>query len=302
MKHLYLLRAFLFILISIFVLLLLEMSIFDMLDRTINPLFLFAVLIILIFWLLSIHSFYKFIVLINQEKIAREADRLQFEESQKLIQTLRSQRHDFKNQLQVIRIMAQSKRHNEIVDYIQDCNDSLDFSKEIPNQIENAALSAMSIYFATQARENRINFNVESDINFTRFYLSPAKITRVLGNIIQNAIEIFQNIYNKEREIKLTMWETDSEYHFIIWNNGPPIPVEKQSLVFQSGFSTKSSTGLGLTIVKQFVEEMNGRIRLNSNQEAGTEFIIEIPKLTQPLYSVTELIFSEKANQNNNLY
>lgn len=234
MKHLYLLRAFVFVLCSIFVILLLEMSIFDILDHTINPLFLLAVLIILIFWLLSIHSFYRFIVLINEEKMAREADRLQFEESRKLIQTLRSQRHDFKNQLQVIRIMAQSQRHNEIVDFIKDCNDSLDFSKEIPNEIENAAISALTIFFASQARENGINFNVETNIDFAKFYLSPAKITRVLGNILRNAIEILQTINNQERMIKLTMKETQDEYEFTIWNSGPPIPVEKTGINFST--------------------------------------------------------------------
>ena len=288
MKRLYLLRSFLFFLFSVFVLLLLEMSIFDLINHAIDPLFLFTISLILIFWLLSIHSFYKFTIILNHEKMSREADRLQFEESQKLIQILRSQRHDFKNQLQVIRIMAQSKRLNEIVDYIQDCNDSLDFSKEIPDQIDNAAITAMTIFFATQARENGIMFSVESDINFTKFHLSPAKTTRILGNIIRNAIEVFQTIYKKERQIKLIMWETGSEYHFIIWNNGPPIPLDKQELIFRSGYTGKNSSGLGLSIVKQLVEDMSGTIKLCSSLEEGTEFHIVIPKHLQPFFSTTE--------------
>jgi sensor histidine kinase regulating citrate/malate metabolism len=269
------------------------MSIFDILNREINPFFILALFFILIFWLLSIHSFYKFTLMLNQEKMSREADRLQFEESQKLIQILRSQRHDFKNQLQIIQIMAQSKRHNEIADYIQDCNDSLDFSKEIPDQIDNAALSAMTIFFATQARENGIRFSVESDIDYSKFYLSPAKITRILGNIIRNAIEVFQTLYWKEREVKLAMWETDLEYHFIVWNNGPPIPLEKQALIFQPGFSGKNSTGLGLSIVKQLVDEMGGKLKLNSTQKEGTEFCITIPRNTQPCFSKDEYLIEK---------
>lgn len=288
MKHFYLLRAFLFILSSIFVLLLVEMSIFDILKHAIDPLFLFSVLIILFFWILSMHSFYKFTLILNQEKMSREADRLQLEESQKMIQILRSQRHDFKNQLQVIRIMAQSKRHNEIAAYIQDCNESLDYSKEIPYQIDNAALSAMAIFFATQARENGINFSVESDLDFTKFHLSPAKITRILGNIIRNAIEVFQTFYSKEREIKLTMWETGSDYYFVVWNNGPPIPKEIQELIFRPGYSGKNSTGLGLSIVKHLVEEMDGKVNLKSSQDEGTEFHIVIPRPSQGIFSASE--------------
>lgn len=290
MKIIYLSRTFLFIFISIFIILLLEMSIFDMINRTINFFFIFSIFLVIVFWLLSIHSFYKFSLFLNQEQISREADRLQLEESQKMIQILRSQRHDFKNQLQVIQIMAQSKRHNEIVAYIQDCNESLDYSKEIPNQIDNAALSAMAIFFATQTRENGINFSVESDIDFTKFYLSPAKITRILGNIIRNAIEVFQTIYCKEREIKLKMWETGSDYYFDVWNNGPPIPEEKQELIFRPGYSGKNSTGLGLSIVKQLVEEMNGKVSLKSSEEEGTEFHIVIPRPSQAAFSPSECL------------
>lgn len=301
MKHLYLLKAFLFTLISIFSLLLMEMKIFELLKRSLSPILLISVFFILIFWVLSINSFFQFSSLINKEKLARETDRLQLEESQKLIQTLRSQRHDFKNQLQVIRVMAQFQRNNEIVDYIQDCNASLDFSKEIPTQIDNAAISAMTIFFATQTRENGIDFGVDSDIDFAEFNLSPAKITRILGNIIRNAIEIFQLNPKKERNIQLTMWEKDETYHFLIWNNGPPIPEDKQKIVFQSGYSSKNSTGLGLTIVKQLVEEMGGRISLNSNDEEGTEFRIIIPKRTpEPHLNIAGQSFSEnmvKANK-----
>ncbi|MGE5605386.1 MAG: sensor histidine kinase [Bacteroidota bacterium] len=295
MKHYYLLKAFLFVLISIFLLLLLEIEIFELLQRTISSMFLITVFCILLFWILSIHSFYNFTSLLNEETIAREADRLQIEESQKLIQTLRSQRHDFKNQLQVIRVMAQFQRNNEIVDYIQDCNMALDFSKVIPSQIDNPAISAMIIYFATQARENGVNFEVDSDIDFAAYNLSPAKTTRILGNIIQNAIESFQITSQKDRTIQLTMWEKDDNFHFLIWNNGPPIPEEIHRLIFLSGYSLKNSTGLGLAIVKQLVDEMEGKVSVKSSIEEGTEFRITIPKLIpEPRFTIAERHFSEK--------
>ncbi|NLY76283.1 MAG: GHKL domain-containing protein [Firmicutes bacterium] len=297
MKHLYLLRAFLFVLISVFILLLLQMSIFDILNHVINLYFLCAVFLILVFWLLSIHSFYKFISLLNEEKMAREVDRLQLEESKKLIQILRSQRHDFRNQLQVIKIMAQFQRNQEIIDYIQDCNTALEFSKEIPTQIDNAAIFAMTIFFATQAREHGIEFSVDSDIDFNDFKLSPAKTTRLLGNIIQNAIEIFKGNDRQERNIQLTMWEESDNYHFIVWNNGPSIPADEQELIFQAGYTTKNSTGLGLAIVKQLVEEMGGRISLVSNEKEGTEFRIIISKKNQqPYYSFSEHVLNESHN------
>ena len=295
MKHLYLMRAFLFTLISIFIILLLQLEIFDLLKRNLHPILLFSIFLIMLFWLLSTHSIYKFNALLNEEKLSREADRLQLEESQKLIKTLRSQRHDFKNQLQVIRVMAQFQKNNEIVEYIEDCTTALDFSKEIPSQIVNPAISAMTIFFASQARENGVNFEVDSDIDFAAYNLSPAKTTRILGNIIQNAIESFQSTSQKDRNIQLTMWEKDDNYHFLIWNNGPPIPEEIHRLIFLSGYSSKNSTGLGLAIVKQLVDEMGGIITVKSSIEEGTEFRITIPKhIPEPRFTIAERHFPEK--------
>lgn len=295
MKHLYLLKTFLYILLSIFLFLLIQLEIFDFLKRNLNPFIIISTFFVMVFWVLSTRSFYKFSTLINEEKLAREADRLHLEESQKLIQTLRSQRHDFKNQLQVIRIMAQFQRNNEIVEYIQDCNNALDYSKEIPSKIENPAISAMTIFFATQAKEHGVNFEVDTDIDFATYNLSPAKTTRILGNIIQNAIESFHLTTQKERNIQLTMWEKDNTYHFIIWNNGPPIPKEVQRFIFLSGYSMKNSTGLGLAIVKQLIDEMGGEINLKSNPEEGTEFRIVIPKHNpEPHFNIVEQPFPNK--------
>lgn len=295
MKHFYLLKTFLFILLSIFTLLLLELKIFDLLQKASSPFFIIAVALIMFFWVLSTHSFYKFSILLNQEKIAREADRLQIEESQKLIQTLRSQRHDFKNQLQVIRVMAQFQKSDEIVEYIDDCNTALDFSKEIPSRIDNPAISAMTLFFASQAKENGVKFEVDSDIDFAAYNLSPAKTTRIIGNIIQNAIDSFQITSQSERNIQLTMWEKNDSYHFLVWNNGPPIPEDVHRFIFLPGYSLKNSTGLGLAIVKQLVEEMGGKVTVKSNIEEGTEFRITIPKqISEPCFTIAERHFSEK--------
>ncbi|HBF36179.1 MAG TPA: hypothetical protein DDW50_02535 [Firmicutes bacterium] len=278
MKHSYLLQAFLYALLAIFLLLILELYLFDMLHKTVTFFVAGITMAILILWILNLRSFYKFTIEMNKESIIRETDRLQLEESQKLIQTLSSQRHDFKNQLQVIQMLAQMNKSQEVADYIQGYNTSIDQSDAMYMQIKNPAIAAMFLVFYTQTKEKGITFSVDCDVDFREFHLSPVAITRILGNIIRNAIEILEIHPNVKRSIQVTIWEAANCYHFVIWNNGPSIPQDILPNIFTPGFSTKNSSGLGLSIVKQLLNEIAGQIFVHSDPNDGTEFKIVIPK------------------------
>jgi sensor histidine kinase regulating citrate/malate metabolism len=278
LKYSDLLHSFLYALLAIFLLLILEMNLFDMLHKMVTFFVAGITVAILVLWLLNLRSFYKFTIELNKESVILETDRLQLEESQKLIQTLSSQRHDFKNQLQVIRMLAQMNKNQEIINYIQECNTSMDLSTSIYIHINNPAISAMLLVFFTQAKEKELKFSVDCDMDFTDFKFSTVAITRILGNIIRNAIEILDLYQAPERAIQVTFWETTDCYNFIIWNNGPVIPDDIKPNIFTAGFSTKNSSGLGLSIVKQMVEEMRGRITVSSDPKNGTEFRIVLPK------------------------
>jgi two-component system sensor histidine kinase AgrC len=288
LKHSYLLQAFLYALLAIFLLLILEIYYFDMNPSTLSIFITGTTFLSLVLWLLNLRSFYKFTIEINKESIIQEADRLQLEESRKLTQTLSSQRHDFKNQLQVIRMLAQMNKSGEIVNYIQEYNKVMDLSNSIYGHINNPAISAMLLVFFTEAKEKGIRFSVDCDADFTSFSLSPVAVTRAVGNVIRNAIEVLELFHTPEGAIQITIWETSSSYNFIVWNNGPFIPDDHKKQLFKSGFSTKNSSGLGLSIAKQIVDELGGQITVESSLEKGTEFKIVFPK------SISSVVLTEQ--------
>lgn len=284
LHHPELLKGFLFVFLSAFIqILLLEDHYLEMINREpVNSpqtlFYLLTIVVICCFWFLSIHSFYKFSTFMNQEQIAKETERLQQEESQKLIWTLQTQRHDFRNQLQVIKVLAQFHKDREIADYIQDCNLALADSNSILEWVSAPVISATLLVFEAQAKKRNIGFNVDADLDFKEFDLAPAKISRILGNILQNALEVFDNSIAEEKAIQVTIWETAESYYFVIWNNGPAIPDADRERIFSPGFSTKNSTGLGLAIVKETVTGLGGRVTLASSPEMGTEFKLVFPK------------------------
>lgn len=282
MKHLKILKAFFFTDIIVMLVLIGGHLRFSVIVSQLTAGYMFfhilAIVLIVFLGLLSLYFCQRLSVYISQEHISNKDDRTQFEESQKLIHVLKSQRHDFRNQMQVIKVLAQLNKTAEIVQYIQDCDIALDFTSAIASRIDNPIISAMLLIFSAQAKEKGISFNVDSDVDFSKFSLPPVKITSIVGNIIQNAIEALEKDERPDRAIQVTIWETGDSYYFLIWNNGPVIIKNIWEKIFAAGFSTKNSTGLGLSIVKELAAQLDGKITVTSTREFGTEFKIAFPK------------------------
>ena len=62
-------------------------------------------------------------------------------------------------------------------------------------------------------------------------------------------------------------------------DNGPGIPADRQSLIFQPFHTTKGirGTGLGLAVTKRIVEEHGGTISLTSAEGKGATFSLILP-------------------------
>ena len=69
---------------------------------------------------------------------------------------------------------------------------------------------------------------------------------------------------------------TKKHLEILVTNDGEPIPPEIQKLIFDYGFSTQDSVGLGLSIVRKIIEAHGWDIFVESS-EGGTSFHISIP-------------------------
>lgn len=123
------------------------------------------------------------------------------------------------------------------------------------------------------------------------------QLNQVFMNLLANAIDALHSAGYKASMVKQgdtkqpTIWvktewiHGDSELvdkvRIGIRDNGLGIPVDLQSKIFESLFTTKpvgEGTGLGLSISRQIVEETHrGKLTLTSTSSEGTEFVIELP-------------------------
>ena len=109
-------------------------------------------------------------------------------------------------------------------------------------------------------------FDGKHEIPATRSHL-----LRVFNNLILNAVEAVRNVQSPR--IDLSVIHTGSSLQINVNDNGPGIPADQLEKVFEPRFTTKGSgTGLGLTIARSIVDQLNGRLEVDSDFLVGGRF------------------------------
>lgn len=103
-------------------------------------------------------------------------------------------------------------------------------------------------------------------------------IKNIIINLMSNAIKYTEN----NGEIRCNLDINDDFFTINIKDNGMGIPLEDQKHLFQRFFRASNAvniegTGLGLNIVKKYVEMLGGELSFKSEHFVGTEFNIVIP-------------------------
>jgi signal transduction histidine kinase len=101
----------------------------------------------------------------------------------------------------------------------------------------------------------------------------------VLRNIISNAVK-YLNVYAKHCYLEFKISITHTKAYITASDNGIGIDQAYLAKIFNMFFRaspTSNGSGLGLYIVKQAIEKLNGRIKVESKKGAGTTFSIELP-------------------------
>ncbi len=121
------------------------------------------------------------------------------------------------------------------------------------------------------------NHNVEIDCPETlRIRADPQLLENILVNLMLNA---GQALGTRRGRIVVRGAEDADFTRLSVEDDGPGIPEEVLSSLFKPFFTTRArGTGLGLTIVRKFVETMGGRIEVRTRPGEGTAFTLLLPR------------------------
>lgn len=133
-------------------------------------------------------------------------------------------------------------------------------------------------------KEKNLKVVERYDENLRKYFGDPGLLRIIFQNLLSNAVK-----YSLENNTVNFSIEEGTESNMIlikVHDEGLGIPKKQQGMVFTKLFradnvktSVPDGNGLGLYIVKSIVEEVGGKIWLESEEDHGTTFFVHIPKV-----------------------
>ncbi len=115
-----------------------------------------------------------------------------------------------------------------------------------------------------------------------KLFFDPERFSTVISNVVSNAIQ-----YSPKGEVTVTLSQTDGSIDMQIADTGIGIPKEEQTKLFTKFFRASNAkaldtegTGLGLFVVKSYIDDWYGAIGIESptlKENRGTTVYIQLP-------------------------
>jgi signal transduction histidine kinase len=229
-----------------------------------------------------------------------EASRQQLsEQNRRLDQVASTVSHDLRNPLNVAQgYVTQLDAHvdEEAQPYLEQVEGSIDRMNAIIDDVlllarENSTVSRTEVGIASVA--NSAWENVETDgaslvvEGDGLLRADRNKLLRVFENLFRNAVEHgIDREYGSDPlpadETRLTVSVTVLDDGFAVADDGPGIPADKRTNVFEFGYTTSDSgTGFGLSIVKQLIEVHDWTVQLDPDHD-GARFVVSGVEFVDP--------------------
>ncbi len=231
------------------------------------------------------------------DKLEESASKLAHSEREQAWREMAKQvAHEIKNPLTPMRLTVQSfqMRFNENDPDVKKKLD--DYSKTLIQQIDtmSSVANAFSNFASMPAQQNE-TLNVvkivelsleifnEDFIQFSSIEaeiiarLDRTQLIRVITNLVKNAIQSIPE-EQENKQVQVNVFRENEDVKITVKDNGKGISEENKARIFEPKFTTKSSgMGLGLAIIKNIIENYNGTITFESEENRGTTFFVSFP-------------------------
>lgn len=197
--------------------------------------------------------------------------------------TLRSQTHEYSNKLHTIAGLIQIDAKEEALALIgSEVSDHQALIHLLLEAVPDPVIAGCLLGKYNRAREMGLRLDIDPDSQMAD--VPPAlprdQLVSVLGNLIDNALEATRHHHGAGGRVTLTMTDLGHDLIFEVEDQGPGIPDDQQDRIFERGFTSKveAGHGIGLFLVRQFVNRWGGSITVENLQPEGSRFTLYLPK------------------------
>jgi two-component system sensor histidine kinase DctS len=195
------------------------------------------------------------------------------------VNALRVQNHEHMNKLHTIAGLIQLGHKEKALEYVfQVTEEQEEITRFLSKNMKDESISGLLLSKISRGKELGIQVTIDRHSQLKKFpkNLDHHDFVIILGNLIENAFDSFQNLENTKKEVFISIEQNDEILSLFVEDNGCGIDERYKPHIFDQGFSTKSTNnrGIGLYLVKQIVEKGRGTIQVESEKGKGTSFTI----------------------------
>lgn len=128
-----------------------------------------------------------------------------------------------------------------------------------------------------ERKQIKLHLDITDSVGSQEVVADKEKIARVVFNLLSNALKYTP----AGGDIFVSLKDEDGKFRLDVRDTGKGISQEEAGKIFERFFQAKgaaSGTGIGLALVKSFVELHHGEARVESELGKGSDFIVVIPR------------------------
>lgn len=174
------------------------------------------------------------------------------------------------------RIAEQSRRAAEVVHRLRKLVRSGRVSKtrqDINNIIKNTLL-----LFEFELKKINAELVFHPLESLPLLYVDEIQIQQILVNLVKNGLDAIAEAGQMEGRVDIRVSKTADNVRISVIDNGPGVPRQYQSRLFESFFTTKAKgVGLGLSICKNIAGAHGGNLQYSEPENGGSRFTLSLP-------------------------
>lgn len=191
-----------------------------------------------------------------------DGERRRWEETKQLYEEIRGVRHDLKNHLLCIQILAEQGKSREICEYIHDFSEKSRETDRTLLYTGNDILDAILNAKISMAEQEEIRCSV--NISCGEIPLSQSDLSVLAGNLMDNAYEAAR--ISREKRIDVKIFSQGNYWGISVYNTtATPVLLENPEL--KTSKSDKCVHGLGTKNIRKIVEKYEGMLEYHEDEK-----------------------------------